>query len=304
MGNSRLPKTTTQARALLAAGSSIALLAALAGCSSNAGDAAEANLPEKNMTTWVMPLDQYIPADTHAADYAENLLVSPCMTKAGFSWNVPWQDMKASSTTSLNTVGRSVFSEGLARQWGYHLAPSADSSLAAWKQFTQAHVDLSTAEESALTSCLKSARKDLPRLPGSAQIASGLGETAFQAALEEKTVKTAAAKWRSCMLPQGVSDLPDTPSKMPSNSVALEFGLNGDVSAAAPAVSDAERKLAIADAQCRDSSGYRTAVYDAEWSQQVKLLKDNADELGRVKAAIKKNKSAVDAVIASHASAQ
>jgi hypothetical protein len=280
---------------------------AITGCSTHPGTntAAAGNLPAKNISQWVMPLDQYIQteAESHAHDYAEALLQEPCMAKSGYAWNVPWQDTSSFGSASLNAAGRSVFNPSLAGEWGYHLAPTTDTSLAAWHAWEPQTINLSASEQSTFDSCLQQSRKQLPLLPGNdLNFASGLGQSAFEDAQHDSKVTAAAAKWRQCMAPAGVSDLPQTPATMPSDSVVHEFGIdNGQIPVAAPIVSAAEKKLAVMDANCRVSSGYQQAAYTAEWDAQVALVGKNADQLSRVASALKKNNAQVAAVVAAHA---
>jgi hypothetical protein len=301
------PRHRAVARSTVVSALAVASIVALTACSSttNARSSAAAEaaivsnpVPTENANAGAMPLDQYIPTQIYAADYAENLLVEPCMNKAGYAWNVPWQDLMKDHTPSLNAAGVNDFSETLAEQWGYHFAPVDDPSNATWHAFAQSELTLSDAKEAALTACVSSARKVLPRLSVSAQVGAQLSAQADDAAEQDPSVKKADGRWVTCMLPEGITDLPADPQDMPSASLTARFSITQDVSTTVPIVSSAERAVAVADAKCRASSGYDSTLNDDEWNRQTQLLARNADELQRARDAMTANQAAVEKVIA------
>lgn len=86
-------------------------------------------------------------------------------------------------------------------------------------------------------------------------------------------VRAAAQRWRKCMAPQGIADLPEEPQM--AQSVATKFGLgqpDGYDTATDTNVSAEEIKLAVADAKCREQSGYEQLVYDLQWVGQEQIL--------------------------------
>ena len=259
------------------------------------------SLPAKNIEQSVLPLNKFMLDDTKNSDYAENLLIEPCMVKAGFDWNVPWRDTRSNDGPSWNDAHMRLFTLALAKQWGFRIAPSSDPSLTALRSFQREKATISSAEKTALTSCLSQARKELPILPGSAQRATTFAQAAYESAQKDKTVLRAAAAWKKCMVPAGISDLPDLPTRMPSDSIIRRFNIKFDISNIPPQVTQEEITLATTDFECRNKAGYEQALYDAQWSRQATLLAENADELNRVAAQISKHTIAVLAVIASHA---
>jgi hypothetical protein len=259
-------------------------------------------LPEKNIDQWVMPLDQYSTiSDDKASVYAENLLVQPCMEAAGFSWNVPWRDLHATDGPSWSAAGSRISNLDLAQKWGYHLAPATDASFTANRAFFDEKSSIGAAEDRAFTKCILAARKVLPLLPGSTQVASGYVMAAWQGAMKEAAVVAAAARWRECMIPAGIPDLPEIPGEMPSPSVVQRFTITFVKSTEPPTVSEGEIALATQDENCLRSSRYSKTFYDAEWDRQVKLAAQNADALERVKVMLAKHDAAVAEVISSHA---
>lgn len=252
-----------------------------------------------------MPLDDYIPDYWHLVDYAQDLAMKPCMTSAGYQWDVPWQDVDGGNGPSMNAAQRKLFNPELAKQWGYHEAPKDDPSAPAWRIFATQASSLTQAEHDKLYSCLDEVRKkELPDLPASIQLPNSLEQAAYEAALQASPTLKAAEKWEECMQPAGVSDLPGSPDQMPSQSLRTQFGLNDvntDPTDFAPKVSTAELRIAQADAQCREESGWAKAVYNAEWERQVATLSQNADSLSAIKRQITSYHKKVLKVVNAHA---
>lgn len=297
------------AAALVAATVSAVLAVALTGCSGSGGSraaAADVQLPAKNVAQWVMPLDQYMETDaeTSADEYAEDLLIEPCLEKAGYSYPVPWMDLDAPLPVTRNTVDDRLFTVQLAQEYGYHRAPNLDPSRAAWLAF-DAMPPFGDSEMKVFDSCLKQVRKtQLPELAQSAQnLANGLANQADQKAQQNGTVKSDARKWKTCMRPAGVPDLPDDPmNEMPTSALGKQFGLDDIVADPNTLKAGADEiRIATLDAQCREKTGYTQAYYDAEWDAQVQLLDKNADALKRAAAAIAKHDTLAKQVIAAHA---
>jgi hypothetical protein len=233
---------------------------------------AHLELPSKNEDLWVMPLDSYTPPVSRKPDYGMALLEQPCMDSHGFKRAVPWQDPAA-----LDAPLRSVFNVKVAEQKGYHVsAVTAPPASPAWTAF--AYRTLAPGEQSALDACIAEAYKKLPPPSPSENLAPGLAQTAFNSSLATASVKAADQKWKACMRPYGVIDLPDYPGNMPSPSLVKKFDLGGS-----PQPSADEIKLAVADAACRDSSGWTAASYNAEWDAQVVLLRKNQSQLDAAK---------------------
>ena len=103
------------------------------------------------------------------------------------------------------------------------------------------------------------------------------------------------------MVPAGISDLPDLPTRMPSDSIIRRFNIKSEISNIPAPVTQEEITLATKDFECRNKAGYEQAFYNAQWSRQATLLAENADELNRIAAQISRHTTAVLAVIASHA---
>jgi len=99
-------------------------------------------------------------------------------------------------------------------------------------------------------------------------------------------LKKLVSTWKQCMKPLGLSDLPDNPVLMPGPQLSQKIGLNpgadapqSAIAASPGTVSEYERKIAVADAKCRISSGWQQAYYDADWNSADAYVKKNQKEL-------------------------
>lgn len=248
----------------------------------------EIDLPAQDVDRWVMPVDEFVPHDISVTDYAENLLVQECMAESGYVWEVPWVDVDAPPPVTTNEVGRTLFDGDLAAAWGYLSAPDARADLAGQAELNARAGTPEEDEQNA--ACLDAVRADALPLPssGSRNLASSLGMAADRAARLDPAVLAAAEEWRACMEPLGVSDLPRDPQEMPSESLRAEFGrvpraADGAGLDALPVAGPREIEVAVADARCRDTSGWRTTRYQAEWERQVTAVAENADALVRAR---------------------
>lgn len=286
------PRTGT-VKFLAAATAILVASTILSGCSSQAK---ALDLPAQNVEQWVMPLDSYGGDGSSQGTYAELLLVKPCLEKSGYSWNVPWQDPDATSPTT-NAVDRRIFTAAIAAEWGYHMARVERPNQAEWDQFSAETATLSDDEFTALRACQVQARNTLPVRDQESNYQAALVNAAIEAAQARGEVTSAAAAWRTCMEPQGISDLSKSPYEMPTESVRIEYGIEGRGGSA----SAEESAVAVFDFNCQVSSGYRQASYAAEWEEQVKLLDQNLDALELNRAQLDKSEKAVAGVIAANA---
>ncbi|MEO8095319.1 MAG: hypothetical protein ABI632_10340 [Pseudolysinimonas sp.] len=271
-----------------------ALLASalLAGC---AGAHVGVKLPAQNVTRWVMPLDRFFDADDVASNYAEILLMGPCMRDAGFAWDVPWTDPDPDHVTT-SEVGIRIFNLDIATRFGYHSAPNQDPAAAAWT--TWAYREISAAEISSIDTCRQEVRtSQLPLLPGSAQLGNSLVAAAYDAAEQDDAVLDATKSWRSCMKELGIPDLPSTPNQMPSPWLERHLNL-GDPHGVPSAE---EIRYATEDATCRDSSGYIDTFYQVLWDKEAVLVQDNADALLRIEVMVTKHREKVADIISRNA---
>ncbi|MDQ2670850.1 MAG: hypothetical protein M3Y31_09480 [Gemmatimonadota bacterium] len=271
----------------------VVLSVLLAGCSASQ---AEIELPDQDVDRWVMPLDRFMDTSDIATNYAETLLMGPCMRDAGFAWEVPWDDVEAADRETSSPAGIRIFTVQIAQRYGYRSAPVTDAGAAAWTAW--AYREIGDAELDAMSRCRERVRSsELPLLPGSAQYGNALAFEAYDAAEQGGAVRDTARAWRECMADVGVPDLPQTPRGMPSMWLIETLDL-GDPHGIA---SGEEIRFATADAECRDESGFIDSFYQALWSKQAQLVRDNADALLRIEAMVTEHRERVAEIISENA---
>jgi hypothetical protein len=264
------------------------------------GIPAPANTPveptvARDESTWAMPLDAYVTPDALLGP-AENLLVAPCLRAAGLTdWNPPAQTVaslqaeeddfdsaeRANPSPSLATTR--PLDAALAAARGYHgpaIDRAAQQAEKDWAFDPKRNSDVESLPDGTFEGCLKAARKRLGSdVSGRQQSASELAQRlTYLAALDARSddaVVAAAARWRTCMAPADVTDLPEAPSGMPTASMRHAYGLGLENSEP----TDAEKAVAERDVSCQASSGYRRALYAAEWSRLTHVTADDARTL-------------------------
>lgn len=200
-----------------------------------------------------------------------------------------------------NQALRKLFNLDLARAYGYHNGPV--------KLDASKHVKpvLTGPAIAADQQCSASATDQLKQGEHADALAQSLSGTANETASKASDVKSALKVWRSCMLPLGISDLPDTPAEvveMPTTSQRTRYGLARDPGVAAGAQpyqgttsSIEEVKEAVHDAECRNSSGFSAALYASEVAAQEKLIGAHRADLDRaLSAALETNQIATGVV--------
>ncbi|QAY61247.1 hypothetical protein ET475_15500 [Microbacterium protaetiae] len=285
--------------ALLVGALLLSASAGLPACSSFAPAPDGIELPEKNIDQWVLPLDQFQTRDLTLDTYAENLLVEPCMEDAGYEWKVPYRDAKAKSPM-LTALGLWNFNRSVASTYGYHYSMNPPMENAAdWEGFQKMTQSISDAEFDTLRACQSEARKAVPSSDDPVNYIMTVASSAEEAAASDPSVTSSESQWRTCMLPLGIADLPDNPLKMPSQSMNVLYGLDDG----SWSISDDEVKTATFDFDCRESSGWRKAYYDAEWNAQVAQLDKYGDDIVRMGKRVAAIDKKIDEVIAEHAPA-
>jgi hypothetical protein len=268
----------------------------LSACGDSGSDSVDSGEFDKNRAVYALPLDQFRAIDIAALTYAANLIVQPCMQEAGYEWPIPPYHPSSSADATTNSAGRRLFDPSIAQRYGYHLQPSArpeDDELAVALNSRQ----LSPAEEKARDLCFKERDTRLP-LPSGLDLADSLAGAAYDAARFDDETLERAQKWRTCMEPYGISDLPDAPIKMPSPSLDKRFQVGGSGTSASPE----EIEIATADARCRESSGYAQQIYDVEFLRQLEAVAQNRDSLDRARGDTARLNRVIRSIIAEHGS--
>ena len=262
-----------------------ACLLGLSGCSMASENAAELPLPQQNVERWVLPLDQYQWPLVDPVSDAEQVIVASCLAKAGYEWRVVLNEDGAIPQDSWSDAGRKLFSVGLAKKYGYGNSPMLDQAQARMDA-DRANRAVSQQQPEAVDACFEETAPILGVVDGSAyDLAQQIGNLAYAEAEQAFEVREAAGDWRACMKDIGLPDLPEVPEEMPPASV--DMGDGGDA-IDAPFRSGDElhvptevRRVAVADASCRDSTGYTATFYDVEWDAQVEARDSRIDDLER-----------------------
>lgn len=249
----------------------------------------------RDVDAWTMPLDGYVTPAGGLMDQAENLGQESCLAAAGITWDVPNRDPDAliARSDSQNAPVRGNPAPALswtrpldaevAADRGYHGASTDGVNETAWKRwaFDPAR---NTVDQDVFARCLSRARTVLgirPAESGTQQAASSTAlRLTYVAAIEARSdtpVVEAAVRWRSCMTEAGVHDIARAPSGMPTRALRDRFGA---VIPGTP-ISDDEKAVATQDVDCQVSSGYRAALYDAEWNRLDRVTAADAATLAR-----------------------
>lgn len=247
---------------------------------------ATTHIVAQNQSMWTMPLDEFKVFNPSLSNYAEQLLIAKCLEGQGYEWPVPWQDTDFAQPETVNDTDLKLFNIDIARRYGYHDAPMPNTAeVLAWAEFTAwtNTYDPDSEFHSRFEACGEDARSDqtVAGADGLNYIAS-LEMQARDETLSNDAVRDAAQSWKSCLSELVTFELPKDPwGEMPTTAMAQEYGIYG--SNPSEVASSEEISVAEADAQCRDSSGYAEARYEAEWVAQEILVTNNRDKLDRIR---------------------
>ena len=229
-------------------------------------------------------------------------MVKNCMVKAGFSDYRVRMDASAPAPANLAGDGISVlFNETTAKQFGYRRAPDPRDLLEVETEASGG--DLFNGKSNEFFDQL-----DICNLEGQAVVA-GVSVDEFKASHQESAgsadavqenpasigsqlnrlavdlnspeLSAAAASWRECMAPLGISDLPDRP--WDAGSMGLPESLRdkwGWRPTGKPSAD--EIATASADAACRASSGWTDTLYQQEWDTRQAFVDAHRAELAPV----------------------
>src|SRR5690625_465390 len=199
------------------------------------------------------PVYELAPAfDPSEYEYASHVFYADCL-KDVVDYDIPEAGARSELFTQDNQL---MFNEEIASTWGYpglrlprQEAPGISDA------------DLTPDVQSEFDRCgdEMSKKMDSPS-PVAMNDFYGAGWDATEG---NSDIKNAEDKWYECMAPVGVVDLPETPGGMPPESFWGEPNEDGHYADQPVELTEKERDIAMADAQCRTEAGYDEAVFRA-----------------------------------------
>lgn len=229
-------------------------------------------MPEEDRATWLLPLDEYLPP-YFEAQYARQLLMRECMEGFGYTFRVAPVNVDAPPPATTNRSGRRLFDVSIAAVYGYHFAPSQREDLRLVQEIgASAYSD---DEVRVLEGCQAQALEELQSPDDS--LADWLGFVVD--VRTDADVRAAAARWANCLEAVAPGRATEWPEDMPNRHDSVEFQLSTAVLWNAPPPSFEEVELALFDAECRESTGFAEAYYEAEWQAHLELIEQNLPAL-------------------------
>ena len=235
-------------------------------------------LVKKDVGTGALPTDPYRMVDTRLRDYALDVAVDKCMQEDGLSYPVTAFDWNDPNTSQFYRSGISkAFTVEYAMQFGYHNSPDDYNKRLRESSAVVGELSQDPAWDSAFSACFEAALSQEP-FSGEDEVVQDLAPN-IDGVPELPELRAAAEKWRECMAPLGIADLPEYPSL--ADSVATKYGLSAPDSVegvSANNVLPEEIEIAVADAECRASSNYEQLLYDAHWNGAEDIIAKNSGE--------------------------
>jgi hypothetical protein len=238
--------------------------------------------PARDLAAWSMPLDGVVGVSMEAVDEAEDIRLRPCLAAEGLTVTPPSRDPAALLAADAWGDGRDVappLDDARAAASGH--APVVDPAEAAhraWALENNGDAALGRALETCLPGVRTGAWAHASTNQGVQQRARDLRVVARRHALADPRVATAAAAWRACLAgPAAASEayanrpLPADPMTLLEPAGALGAGPAGTAGSAVP-----DAALAASDVACQRDSGYRQALYDAQWDAESLVSEDDA----------------------------
>lgn len=297
------------------------LVAPIAGCATPpaAATGPMPDLPPKDAARWVMPMDEYSAALlVPLVSYAENRRMETCLNKEGFSWPIPVEPTDSASYLAFpkNVSAFPALTVAIAKQYGYTAPywPGPDSDPHTMVELNRI-AESSPGLDPTLLACREESRKtfDGGKASDIFNTASMWRWDAAKQAYQDPAVQKSGAAWKRCLGDAGYHvSIPAPISNdewMPTQKLGEKLGIykphptvapqphggliqargdtEGDPDKFEPVMpTPAEIELAVADATCRDSSGWTRAYYEAQWDAEVAVVQNHADQLKTMKADI------------------
>lgn len=277
----------------------VVLLLMLGGCGTDRAVTPVGATFHPDQARWRMPLDDYL-ADPGKVQYARDLVYGQCLRADGFT-PPPVQDPGTFIPPTFNRNVRSLFNVQIARVYGYHRGNPPGGVV-------HERPAASKEEQAARSRCARRASEAVGGAEADAASVYAMKSAAYETAIKAPAFLAAAQRWRTCMLPLG---LPDLPAKfedglMPTDSQRVRFKMTSrhavDVPGGGTMPSTvAEVKEAVLDARCRETSGLTSTQYRLESAAQLRLMSRARDRLGRIYRANQDAAASIDALIKRYA---
>jgi hypothetical protein len=232
--------------------------------------------------TDALPLNEFLLNDELDV-YAGRLYLQKCMLPQGVT--MPLTNPADYHIPTENLYHDSIFGVQVASRYGYH--PAGED----YQREPVPDLHLTKTQAADDRSCELAAEKRFFEDPDLEHFIEGLKIEAAVKAKMAPAVTAAVTRWHQCMLPTGVQDLPAAPYQMPSPSLRKRF-LDGN-----KFISPDEIRVAVADARCRQSSGYAKLRYDTEVRIEFQLMDSNASKVNSALASVRQTESAARAYI-------
>ncbi|MBM7411315.1 hypothetical protein JOE38_001138 [Clavibacter michiganensis] len=232
-----------------------------------------ADLPARDAAAWTMPLDAAAGVSMDAIGVAEDIRLRPCLTEQGIAEQAPALDPAVLLAPESHADGRLVappLDAARAAASGY--GPVVDPARVAHREWRMAHaddVDLGRALDVCLPGVRAGVWAHATTNQGIQMRALELRADARERAVRDPAVITAAGAWRDCLVESSADALRDRGRPLPADPMTLLEPEDGDGPSA-------DIALARADAACQASSGYRAALYDAQWREESLVTEADA----------------------------
>lgn len=302
-----MKKKSSRARRLVGPLLVAASLAAIAGCSSSSGDSSEpaaavdAESDTLGIANLALPIESYFVSaeEEQTLTQAENLLQTRCMKRFGFDYVVPPRLAPVRPAFIERRYG--ISDAKLAATRGYKLAPETDAAAAASSTAPMSpamtkvlHGSGSTTGEAGgagasspqelvngqripAGGCVGEARETLGAQPGgqgfnAPEIVNAINVESWDRARADARVRGAITQWSACMKEKGLD-------------YADPSAASGDMgwSREERAVETREITVALADIECKKTTGLAKTWYAVDKELQTARIEKSAEELATVK---------------------
>ncbi|MFT0762629.1 hypothetical protein VRY54_06160 [Actinomyces sp. F1_1611] len=235
----------------------------------DAGAGSGVGVVVKDRASWSLPIDPYFSVDfSNYQINAEQTISHDCMAADGWNYRVT-MDASAPLPETKSASGARLFTPELAAKYGYRSAPDPRHPL---ENEVAAMGGLYSEEppefDEKLNECIQAAWDEMQRAGApeerseTEQALSGGYNVLFSTAVTDE-VHQAAARWRECMAPLGIVDLPDEPWTADSMSMPPSLMSAWGWTPRFGKPSADEIRIAVHDANCRETSGWSEALYES-----------------------------------------